>query len=49
MVVKLVGCAALGNAMFESRVVLDGSQTNTQSKYRSTKFESRVVLDGSQT
>ena len=35
--------------LFESRVVLDGSQTN--SLFRSTLllFESRVVLDGSQT
>ena len=35
--------------MFESRVILDGSQTlpNWVKKYK--EFESRVILDGSQT
>ena len=35
--------------MFESRVVLDGSQTNNPLADSSLLFESRVVLDGSQT
>ena len=35
--------------MFESRVVLDGSQTKHDSSVLSSLFESRVVLDGSQT
>ena len=35
--------------MFESRVVLDGSQTKTYSFTLTQPFESRVVLDGSQT
>ena len=35
--------------MFESRVVLDGSQTFAQDFCFSLPFESRVVLDGSQT
>ena len=35
--------------MFESRVVLDGSQTIEQIKELGNQFESRVVLDGSQT
>ena len=34
---------------FESRVVLDGSQTFLLSYSRCLRFESRVVLDGSQT
>ena len=34
---------------FESRVILDGSQTNDQSGWNQTTFESRVILDGSQT
>ena len=34
---------------FESRVVLDGSQTFRSVLMQSGEFESRVVLDGSQT
>ena len=34
---------------FESRVVLDGSQTGAQAYALYTKFESRVILDESQT
>ena len=34
---------------FESRVVLDGSQTRGLPFFVSSSFESRVVLDGSQT
>ena len=35
--------------MFESRVVLDGSQTIIIVSVAAAVFESRVVLDGSQT
>ena len=35
--------------MFESRVILDGSQTNLISVSFLRLFESRVILDGSQT
>ena len=34
---------------FESRVVLDGSQTGEVPNPHARRFESRVVLDGSQT
>ena len=34
---------------FESRVVLDGSQTSLFRSFTASLFESRVVLDGSQT
>lgn len=34
---------------FESRVVLDGSQTTYTVTKRTAKFESRVILDESQT
>ena len=34
---------------FESRVVLDGSQTRRRQLFLDALFESRVVLDGSQT
>ena len=34
---------------FESRVVLDGSQTTISFSLTKQMFESRVVLDGSQT
>ncbi len=34
---------------FESRVILDGSQTSFQPPKRRRTFESRVILDGSQT
>ena len=35
--------------MFESRAVLDGSQTDGLTITDSSGFESRAVLDGSQT
>ena len=35
--------------MFESRVILDGSQTDYQNIAETQRFESRVILDGSQT
>ena len=35
--------------MFDSRVVLDGSQTNKRIRLELDPFDSRVVLDGSQT
>ena len=35
--------------MFESRVILDGSQTTILIAIFSVVFESRVILDGSQT
>ena len=35
--------------MFESRVILDGSQTIERTLKMGIKFESRVILDGSQT
>ena len=35
--------------LFESRVVLDGSQTKSPASDALPVFESRVVLDGSQT
>ena len=34
---------------FESRVILDGSQTLSAMQLRFQMFESRVILDGSQT
>ena len=37
------------NLRFESRVILDGSQTSECVVKRLTSFESRVILDGSQT
>ena len=37
------------NRRFESRVILDGSQTGAQAYALYTKFESRVILDESQT
>ena len=36
-------------AEFESRVILDGSQTNVNRNSVTAEFESRVILDGSQT
>ena len=36
-------------APFESRVILDGSQTSGHKKFSLGLFESRVILDGSQT
>ena len=35
--------------MFESRVILDGSQTLSPEMHQLAQFESRVILDGSQT
>ena len=35
--------------LFESRVILDGSQTPFVAVATGVKFESRVILDGSQT
>ena len=35
--------------MFESRVILDGSQTAIVNDIQQLRFESRVILDGSQT
>ena len=35
--------------LFESRVILDGSQTVTAAMSDKLMFESRVILDGSQT
>ena len=35
--------------MFESRVILDGSQTDVYPEAVAPEFESRVILDGSQT
>mgnify|MGYP001624314185 CR=1 FL=1 len=35
--------------MFESRVILDGSQTIEVTTVPTQPFESRVILDGSQT
>ena len=35
--------------MFESRVILDGSQTCDNENPKRDGFESRVILDGSQT
>ncbi len=34
---------------FESRVILDGSQTDVDRNPVTAEFESRVILDGSQT
>ena len=49
MVVKLRFIAYVIGGMFESRVILDGSQTFATGADRIAKFESRVILDGSQT
>ncbi len=37
------------NLRFESRVILDGSQTLYRQYQNQRQFESRVILDGSQT
>ena len=42
-------CTHFSNLRFESRVILDGSQTPIDPSFRVGVFESRVVLDGSQT
>ena len=39
----------INGILFESRVVLDGSQTLVLIRFLLIMFESRVVLDGSQT
>ena len=49
MVVKPPPIRALARAQFESRVILDGSQTGECGVSMSLWFESRVILDGSQT
>ena len=49
MVVKLGPAALPWYFAFESRVVLDGSQTCAKDEKAANSFESRVVLDGSQT
>ena len=49
MVVKLLSVLFFILMMFESRVILDGSQTNKFSRMQRLLFESRVILDGSQT
>mgnify|MGYP001858642713 CR=1 FL=1 len=38
-----------GSLLFESRVILDGSQTGDKFVAFYALFESRVILDGSQT
>ena len=42
-------CTHFSNLRFESRVILDGSQTPTFMVFLTLQFESRVILDGSQT
>ena len=42
-------CTHFSNLRFESRVILDGSQTLGPNGLRAIWFESRVILDGSQT
>ena len=49
MVVKLSGEVTPKWLLFESRVILDGSQTLFQLTIHIGVFESRVILDGSQT
>ena len=49
MVVKLLDAVTSALTEFESRVILDGSQTIKGIKRTRTTFESRVILDGSQT
>ena len=49
MVVKPRRCIFVHLLWFESRVILDGSQTLTVSQKQKPLFESRVILDGSQT
>ena len=49
MIVKLDSLPDSVVIGFESRVVLDGSQTLTVRRCQWEPFESRVVLDGSQT
>ena len=49
MVVKLIVAAVACERSFESRVILDGSQTGNSTCQTRPMFESRVILDGSQT
>ena len=49
MVVKLSVQLQQIQSQFESRAVLDGSQTPSTGTLRAGGFESRAVLDGSQT
>ena len=49
MVVKPVPPQGGKRLRFESRVILDGSQTLTVKEIPYYQFESRVILDGSQT
>ena len=49
MVVKLNRVGDYAPAGFESRVILDGSQTEQAKEAYNILFESRVILDGSQT
>ena len=49
MVVKRRGFSSVPYPLFESRAVLDGSQTWTGRTSPPSRFESRAVLDGSQT
>ena len=49
MVVKQSGPQIKRKGLFESRAVLDGSQTLLRKLTRPLWFESRAVLDGSQT
>ena len=49
MVVKPGKVIMVLSGLFESRVILDGSQTAVDAISVDNKFESRVILDGSQT
>ena len=49
MVVKPSNETRATFAEFESRVILDGSQTHPYVAVAEYEFESRVILDGSQT
>ncbi len=49
MVVKPTEVIKLPILEFESRVILDGSQTYSFVHTKPSRFESRVILDGSQT
>ena len=49
MVVKLSVAYCAAAFGFESRVILDGSQTGALIVCNEDGFESRVILDGSQT
>ena len=49
MVVKPSPTTKSTTEVFESRVILDGSQTLVLVRTFGVEFESRVILDGSQT